>query len=77
MYLEVILWTERKTEKFRYDLKEKRKISGISEFSILLYTQNRKLGNLGKFSFNSNFDSLKSKRMRYGSRKKKQIALPL
>ena len=27
------------------------------EFSILPYTQNRKLGNLGKCSFTSNFDS--------------------
>ena len=40
-------------------------------------TQNSKLRNIGKFSFNSNFDSLKSKKMRYGSRRKKQIALPL
>ena len=38
-------------------LEEKRKISEISEFSILPYTQNRKLGNLGKCSFTSNFDS--------------------
>ena len=38
-------------------LVEKRKISEVSEFSILSYTQNRKLGNLGKFSFTSNFDS--------------------
>ena len=73
----IFLWTERKTEKFRYDLKEKLKISEISEFLILLYTQNQKLGNIGKFYFNANFDSLKSKRMRYGSRRKKQIALPL
>ena len=38
---------------------EKRKmpISEVSEFSILPYTQNRKLGNLGKCSFTSNFDS--------------------
>ena len=36
---------------------EKMPISEISEFSILPYTQNRKLGNLGKFSFASNFDS--------------------
>ena len=33
------------------------KISEVSEFSILSYTQNRKLGNLGKRSFTSNFDS--------------------
>ena len=38
-------------------LEEKRKISAFSEFSILTYTQNRKLGNLGKFYFTSNFDS--------------------
>ena len=37
--------------------KKKKKISEISEFSILPYTQNRKLGNLGKCSFTSNFDS--------------------
>ena len=36
---------------------EKGKISDVSEFSILPYTQNRKLGNLGKCSFTSNFDS--------------------
>ena len=52
MYLEVFLWTERKTERFRYDLKEKRKISEISEFSILPYsTQDQKLGNLGNFVY--------------------------
>ena len=39
MYLEVFLWTETKTESFRYDLKEKIKISEISELSILPYTQ--------------------------------------
>ena len=33
-------------------------ISEISEFSILSYTQNRKLGNLGKFSFTSIFGSI-------------------
>ena len=33
------------------------KISEVSQFSILLYTQNRKLGNLGKWCFTSNFDS--------------------
>ena len=36
---------------------EKSKLSEVAEFSILTYTQNRKLGNLGKFSFTSNFDS--------------------
>ena len=39
MYLEVFLWTEPKTESFRYELKEKIKISEISELSILPYTQ--------------------------------------
>ena len=38
-------------------LLKKVKISEVSEFSILSYTQNRKLGNLGKCSFTSNFDS--------------------
>ena len=51
MYLEVFLWTERKTEKFLYDLKEKIKISEISKFSILPYTQDRKLRNLGNFVY--------------------------
>ena len=32
------------------------KISEVSEFSVLPYVQNRKLGNLEKFSFTSNFD---------------------
>ena len=35
---------------------EKVKIDGVSEFLILPYTQNRKLGNLGKCSFTSNFE---------------------
>ena len=39
-------------------LEEKKKISEISEFSILSYTQNQKFGNLGKYSFTSNFDSI-------------------
>ena len=47
------IWTERKIERLRYDLKEKMKISEVSEFSILLYTHNRKLRNLGKFYFSS------------------------
>ena len=37
-------------------LEVKKKISEVSEVSILPYNQNRKLGNLGKFSFTSNFD---------------------
>ena len=36
-------------------LEEKRKMSEVSEFSNFSYTQNRKLGNLGKCSFTSNF----------------------
>ena len=36
-------------------LSQKVKISEFSEFSILPYTQNRKLRNIGKFSFTSNF----------------------
>ena len=60
-----------KAKKVAIWFRTKRKIFEISKFSILLCTQNRKLGNLGKFSFNWNFHSLKSKRMRYGSRKKK------
>ena len=51
------IWTEQKAEMFRYNLKEKIKISEVSEFSILLYTQNRKLGNLGKFYFTLTFSS--------------------
>ena len=50
MYLEVFLWTEQKTERFRYDLKEE-KNSEISEFSILPYTQDWKLGNLGNLVY--------------------------
>ena len=38
-------------------IEEKYKICGVSEFSILPYTQNRKLGYLGKRSPTSNFDS--------------------
>ena len=38
-------------------LAEKVKISEVSKFSILPYTQNRKLGNLGKCSFISSFVS--------------------
>ena len=33
------------------------KISKVSKFLILSFVQNRKLGNLGKFSFTSNFCS--------------------
>ena len=38
-------------------LEEKQKICEVSEFSILLYTQNRKLGYLRKRSLTSDFDS--------------------
>ena len=38
-------------------LEEKNKMSEVSEFSILPYNENRKLGNLGKYCFTSNFDS--------------------
>ena len=38
-------------------LEEKKKTSEFFEFLILSYTQNRKLGNLGKCSVTSNFDS--------------------
>ena len=37
-------------------LEEEVTISEVSEFSILPYTQSRKLGNLGKCPFTSNFD---------------------
>ena len=45
-------------------LEEKKTISEVSEFSILPYTQNQKLGNLGKCSFTSNFDSCYNLRFR-------------
>ena len=38
-------------------LEEKQKICEVSEFSVLPYTQNRKLGNLGKCSHTPNFGS--------------------
>ena len=38
-------------------LEEKVKISQVSKFSILHYTQNQELGNLAKFTFNSDFNS--------------------
>ena len=51
--------TETKTKRFRYYLEQQQqKISEISKFSILPYAQNRKLGNLGNFSFSSNFDGI-------------------
>ena len=45
-------------------LEEKNKISEVSEFSILPYTQNQNLGDLGKCSFTSNFDSCYNLRFR-------------
>ena len=45
------IWTEQKTERFQYGLKGKVKISKISEFSILPYTQDQKLGNLRNFVY--------------------------
>ena len=46
-----------KNLKVKYAFIKKVKTSEFSEFSILPYTQNRKLGNLGKCSFASNFDN--------------------
>ena len=45
-------------------LEGKKKIPDISKFSTLPYIQNRKLGNLGKCSFTSNFDSCCNLRFR-------------
>ena len=45
-------------------LEENMKISEVSEFSILPYTQNRKLGNLGECSFTSIFDNCCNLRFR-------------
>ena len=53
-------------------LLKKVKISEVSEFSILSYTQNRKLGNLGKCSFTSNFDSCYNLRFRNEKNKLRQ-----
>ena len=52
-----LLWCS-KTKRLRYGLKkEEKKISEVSEFSILPYTQNWKLGNLRYMSLLSNYDS--------------------
>ena len=40
---------KKETIKLRCGLIRKKKVSEVSEFSILAYTQNGKLGNLGKF----------------------------
>ena len=53
-------------------LEEKNKISEVSEFAILPYTQNRNLGNLGKCSFTSNFDSCYNLQFRNDKNKLRQ-----
>ena len=53
-------------------LEDELKISEVSESSILPYTQNRKLGNLGKCSFISNFDSCYNLRFRNDKKELKQ-----
>ena len=50
------IWTERKTGRFRYELKEKVKIYEISEFSILTYTQIEN-SEISEILFTSNFDT--------------------
>ena len=50
-------WTETKIKRSQYGLKRKINISEVSEFLILPYTQNRKLGNLGNMSLTSNSDT--------------------
>ena len=46
-----------KTKRPRYGLRKKMEISEVPEFSILPYTQNRKLGNLRNMSFHSKSES--------------------
>ena len=53
-------------------LEKIKKISEISEFSILPYTQNPKLVNLGKCSFTSNFDGSWNLRFRNNKNKLRQ-----
>ena len=53
-------------------LEEKKKICEVFEFSILSYTQNRKLGNLRKCSFTSNFDNCCNLRFRNDKSKLRQ-----
>ena len=53
-------------------LEDELKISEVSESSTLPYTQNRKLGNLGKCSFTSNFDSCYNLRFRNEKNKLRQ-----
>ena len=56
-------------------LEEKTKPSKVSEFSILPYTQNRKLRNLGKCSFTWNFDSCFNLRFRNNKNELRQKKL--
>ena len=81
------IWTEQKTERFWYELKEKRKTSEISDFSTLTYTQDRKLGNLGNFVYfefltlvvtqdlktPEKWSETKSKRFRYDLEQKRKF----
>ena len=61
-----LLWCS-KTKRLRYGLKkEEKKISEVSEFSILPYTQNWKLGNLRNMSLPSNYDSSYNSRLKNG-----------
>ena len=53
-----------KTKLSRYDLRKNMKISEVSEFSILPFTQNWKLGNLGNMSLLSNADSSYKSRLK-------------
>ena len=67
-------------KRYFYDViwEEKMPISEVSEFSILPYTWNRKLGNLGKFSFTYIFGSIwnsKSKNWLKNSPKWKTLTL--
>ena len=55
-----------KTRRSRYGLRRKMKTSEVSEFSILPYTQNRKLRNLGKMSLLSNSDISYNSRFKNG-----------
>ena len=55
-------------------LEEKKKISEVSEFSIFPCIQNRKLRNLGKCSFTSNFDNSCNLRFRnHGNEFRKKL----
>ena len=53
-------------------LEEKYKICKVSEFLILPYTQNEKLGNLGKCLFTSNFHICCNLRFRNGKNELRQ-----